>query len=366
MLIDTTLREGAQLFGAYYTLETRVEIVRRLIDLGVEELELGWTGQDEIEKLVDIVFPMAGQTFLSVWSPCREDCIQKAARYGVHRVNIGVPVSDLHMGERLGLNRSGLLERLAASVKSALDRGIEYVSVGFEDVSRADTDFASTAATVAQAAGASRIRLSDSLGLLTPVDTMRLVSVFKSLLDIDVAVHCHNDFGMATANAVTALQAGADFADTSVLGIGERSGIAATEEVAAHLALKDKTHGYDTMGIRSLCNLVAKAANIPVSRIKSIAGEDIFSCESGLHVHAMSKSPDLFEPYAPEKIGVGRKTAVGGKSGRGAVAHALRKKGISFHENNIDDLVRAVRKFSLSRMRPLTDNELMELVNSEL
>ena len=303
--------------------------------------------------MLEKIRPMASGTVVSVWSPCREDCIRQAAAYGVDRVNIGVPVSDLHIEKRLGHGPVTVcLERLEENVRTAISMGIEYVSVGFEDISRADEEFAATAAVVAQSAGASRIRLSDSLGLLTPVDTMKLVSFFKSLVDLDIAVHCHNDFGMATANAVTALKSGADFADTSVLGIGERSGIAATEEVAAHQALRDKTHDYDLSVLRSLCALVSKAAGIPVSRIKSIAGEDIFSCESGLHAHAMSKSPEIFEPFDPSRLGLGRKVAVGGKSGRGAIVSALRENGISCHDNNIDIIVDAVKKTLLGQDAP--------------
>ncbi|CCH50129.1 LeuA family protein [Pseudodesulfovibrio piezophilus] len=361
MLIDTTLREGAQLFGAYFSMKEKEAIIRGLLELGVEELELGWVGQNGLEELIRRVRPFAGATRISAWTPCRDGDIRTAAALNVDRINIGVPVSDLHLKNRLHTNREGLLERLAGTVLSAVLLGVEYVSVGLEDISRADPEFSLTAAMLAQDMGASRVRLSDSLGLLTPSETKKMITSFKENLEIDVAVHCHNDFGMATANAITALASGADYADVSVLGIGERSGIAATEEVAAYFTIKEESHGYQTQGIRQLCHQVAEAAGVPIPRTKAIAGKDIFSCESGIHAHALSKSPDLFEPFSPKTIGADRTLAVGGKSGRAAVAHALDKNGLEYPERELPQLVSAVRKLAWQLERPLTSLELSEL-----
>lgn len=363
MLIDTTLREGAQLFGAYFPMETKEAIVTRLIGLGIEEIELGWVGQEDLGELVERIRPQAGATRLSVWSPCREADVRTAARLGVDRVNIGVPVSDLHIKERLRTDREGLLERLARTVLTAGILGIEYVSVGLEDFSRADTNFALKVARLAQDMGASRVRLSDSLGILTPLQMQEQVAAFREELDLDLAVHCHDDFGMATANGLTGLHSGADFADCSVLGIGERSGIAATEELAAYLTLKEDTHAYHVEDIRELCDFVAQAAGIRIPRTKSVAGNDIFACESGLHAHALSKAPSLFEPYDPGRIGIGRTIAVGGKSGRAAVAGALQALGTD-HQPDISSLVVSVRKLAWELKRPLTPLELEKLAEN--
>lgn len=364
MLIDTTLREGAQLFGAYFSLEAREAIASGVIDLGVEEVELGWVGQEDVDALARRVRAhavRAGRTRLSVWCPCREADVREAARLPVDRICIGVPVSDQHIGQRLGTDRQGVLERIASTVLAAGLLGARYVSVGLEDVSRADPDFALTAALTAAEAGAARVRLSDSLGLLTPARTMAMVARFRAALDIDLAVHCHDDFGMATANAVTALEAGADYADASVLGIGERSGIAATEELAAHLALNARSASYRPGGLRALCALVAREAGVPVPRTKAVAGDDIFACESGLHAHALSKSPALFEPYDPAAIGADRRIAVGGKSGRGAVRTALDSNDLHCPDDAIPNLVAAVRRLARERGRPLTGDEFARL-----
>lgn len=362
MLIDTTLREGAQLFGAYFSMEARERIVSGLLSIGVDEIELGWVGQEGLNELIRRIGKRRGRTALSVWSPCREADIREAAGLGIDRINIGVPVSDLHIVNRLGTDREGLLERLARTVLAARLLGLEYVSVGLEDLSRADRDFALKAAGLAQDMGASRVRLADSLGLLTPPETAALLETFRTKLRIDLAVHCHDDFGMATGNAVTALSAGADYADVSLLGIGERSGIAATEELAAYLTLKENSHAYNVEGLRDLCRFVSQAAGVPVPRTKAIAGKDIFACESGLHAHALSKSPELFEPFDPGRIGADRMVAIGGKSGRAAVASALAGHGLDLPEQGLPALVDEVRKLAWELERPLTGSELSKLV----
>jgi homocitrate synthase NifV len=364
MLIDTTLREGAQLFGAYFSMEARERIVSGLLSVGVDEIELGWVGQDGLEELIKRMGRRRGKTALSVWSPCREADIRKAAGLGIDRINIGVPVSDLHIENRLGTDREGLLERLARTVLAARLLGLDYVSVGLEDISRADTDFALKAAGLAQDVGAARVRLSDSLGLLTPPKIAALTKTFKKELDIDLAVHCHDDFGMATGNAVTALSDGANYADVSLLGIGERSGIAATEELAAYLTLKENSHAYKVEDLRELCHFVSQASGVPIPRTKAIAGKDIFACESGLHAHALSKSPELFEPFDPSRIGTNRMVAVGGKSGRAAVASALADHGLELPEQALPALVDEVRKLAWELERPLTGSELSKLVKN--
>lgn len=365
MLIDTTLREGAQLFGAYFNLSTRKKIAAGLAEVGIDEIELGWIGQDDLGTLAEYIKDISKDTYLSVWTPCREADIMKASKLPIDRVNIGVPVSDLHIEERLGLDRNGLLHRLSSAIRTAKAFGIEYVSVGMEDVSRADPDFALTVAAHAKNCGASRIRLSDSLGQLTPKSMEKLIETFRNHVKIDTAVHCHDDFGMATANAVTALECGADYTDVSVLGIGERSGIAATEELAAYLALRCGKRRYSTQKIKALCSMVALEAGVVVPRTKAVVGEDIFACESGLHTHALSKSPELFEPYQPESVGISRKLAVGGKSGKAAVKSALKDCGVENDPKDITALTMAVRQLSSRLKRPLTRSEFIKLSSGE-
>lgn len=374
MLIDTTLREGAQLYGASFSLAERKAIIEGLLAVGIEEIEVGWIGMEGLSDCADIIKKYFydsynARTSFSVWSPCREPSVKKAAELGFTRVNLGVPVSQKHMSKRLGMNRAELLERVQNVVSYACSLGLE-VSVGMEDMSRADRVFSLEVARCAEGAGAFRIRLPDTVGLLNPLEMQELIRFFKSNLSCKVAVHCHNDFGMATANATTALMSGADYADVSVLGIGERAGIAALEEVAAYMNIRQPSMGlcptlYAIHNISSLCTMVAKAAKISPARTKPIVGADIFACESGLHVHGLAKDASLFEPFHPEAIGASRRIAYGEKSGRGALVHALQNNSTpnspSLSPSEIYILLQSVRQLANELGRPLVQDEVISL-----
>lgn len=365
MLIDTTLREGAQMFGTCIPAQVKLEIASRIADMGVEEIEIGWMGQQGIDELVRALRSKGVTCDLSVWSPCRTVDVYRAAGLGIDTINIGLPVSDLHIAERLRTDRDGLTTMLRETVGLAHSCGIRRISIGLEDVTRADQDFALSMARMAKELGAVRIRLADTLGVMTPTRIAELVRFFSTGVDMEIAIHCHNDFGMATANAITALEAGAHWADVSVLGIGERSGISALEEVAGHLRLVQGYDIYDMNLVRSLCDLVAEHARIPVARNRPVSGVDIFAAESGLHVDGILKNPSLFEPYDPAQTGAKRILALGAKAGRGAVRTMLRQVGLEGPLHTVTNLVDTIRQRAHSAGRPLTQGEVQALAKHQ-
>jgi homocitrate synthase NifV len=356
MLIDATLREGQQAYGVYFSEEDRRRIALGLFELGVEELELGYVGEESLPEFLEWAKPRAGATALSLWRRCRVEDLEQAARLGADRVNIGVPASDAHREKRLGLDRQGLLDHLRNTLDAALALGLEWISVGLEDVSRADPMFSLELARVAVSHGAKRIRLSDSVGLLNPAGVTSLVTLFRSVVPAQFAVHCHNDFGMATANALAALDAGADYADVSLLGLGERAGIARLEEVAAWLTFQSG-RGYRTEGLRALCEFTARAAGQTLPGAAPVVGENVFAAESGLHVHALLKDPALFEPFAAEAVGGERRLSLGAKSGRAAVAGLLAKDvpgaEVALAAGALERLVEEIRRRAAEVGRPL-------------
>ena len=365
MLIDTTLREGEQAYGVYFDPPTKAHIARELARAGVEEIELGWVGQEELPGLLDQARGHCGKAHLSLWSPMREADVRRAAGLSPDRLNLGVPVSDRHIRLRLGLDRPRLLALITREVGRAVSLGLPMVSVGLEDVTRADLDFALEAARTALSAGARRIRIADTVGLASPLEMADLVRAFIEGGVPCLAVHCHNDFGMATANAVTALAAGAEAVDVSVLGLGERAGIAALEEVCASLELREKgRRAYDLHRIGALCRNVAQAAGRAIGPDKSVTGGRIFSCETGLHVQGIKESPALFEPFPAEAVGGRRVLSVGKKSGRGAVRFALEGLGLKCPPEALPDMVQRVRSTSARLGRPLNREELKRLARS--
>jgi len=398
MLIDSTLREGAQAYGVSFGVGAKRRVAELLAAAGVDEIECGWVGQ---EGLADFLVwaaealpetktetgaegaSKAGGPALSLWCPCRESDVRAAARLAevglVQRLNIGAPCSALHRQKRLGLSRQEMAERVRSVVETARESGIGYVSVGLEDISRADADEALDLARIAVQAGAARVRLSDTVGLLTPAATAVLVRRFVDALSVPVALHAHNDLGMATANAVTALTHGAAFADVSALGLGERAGIAALEQVAAWANLhKRGSRGaaYDLRVLRALCLLAGQAGNMPVPRNRPVVGEDIFASESGIHVHGLLLDPALFEPFAPEAVGAARRMGVGAKSGCAALVHTLRrlrssastniqsgvKAGVMSDMKPDEGLLERMRALGARLGRPLTDSEILTVL----
>jgi len=365
MLIDSTLREGEQLYRAYYDLADKRRIIDLLARTGVEEIEAGWAGQEDLPEVLAHARKAAPKVAISVWVPCRAPDPDAFPLALADRVNIGVPVSEAHREKRLNLDRAGLLERAGSVVAAWKRAGAKYVSVGLEDVSRADLPFALEVGQAALTAGASRLRLADTTGILTPAETARLVRLFKSTLRCDLAVHCHNDFGMAAANALAALEAGADFADAAVLGAGERAGIAALEQVAAFLTLRRRSADYDLSMIKTLCGLVSKRADIAVARTRPVVGADIFACETGLHQHGLARDAALFDPYPPEAVRAARKSGLGKKSGRAAVRQAVSRLGATVSEAGLPELTRRVRLLSAGLKRPLTEAETLCLAASD-
>jgi homocitrate synthase NifV len=369
MLIDSTLREGAQAYGVYFGSGAKRRVAELLASAGVEEIECGWVGQEGLADFLDWAAEnMPRTTALSLWCPCREADVREAARLtdvldcaGIERrVSIGAPSSARHREKRLGLSRPEMLARVRGVVGAGRDLGLEYISVGLEDISRADADEAQELALAAASAGAARVRLSDTVGLLTPAGTAALVGRFAAALPVPVALHAHNDLGMATANAVTALEHGASFVDVSALGLGERAGIAALEQVAAWANLNQGAD-YDLTVLRGLCLLAGQSAKVPVARNRPVVGEDIFAAESGLHVHGLLRDPDLFEPFAPESVGATRRVGVGAKSGCAALTQALARLRQPVVEGKACDpgLLARVRALGAQLGRPLTDTEIL-------
>jgi homocitrate synthase NifV len=362
-IIDSTLREGEQCFGVYLPAQAKADILSRLARLGVDEVELGISGRDpSVARLAALAREIDNGPKSSVWSACREDTIRAGAALNTDWLHLGLPVSDAHVEKRLGLTPDGLIEHLKRHVELARVAGKARISVGLEDASRTDTEFLIRATLAARESGAARVRLSDTVGLWHPFEVGEVVRELKALGGIAIGVHCHNDFGLGTANALAGLLAGADYADASVLGLGERAGLAALEELVAYLHLRLAVP-YRVEELPGLCRAVAEAAGIDIPPRKPVAGAGQFACETGLHVHGLTRDPSLFEPYDPALLGLTRTTALGKKSGRAAVAAKLTDLGIAVDKRDLETLVRLVRSESERLGRPLTEMETKRLLS---
>ncbi len=345
-LVDSTLREGQQRVNLFFSLAQKKEIYSQLCRIGVEEIELGIaTAHDhELSGLISWCRQQGGGQRLALWSRCRAGDIRLAAALKPDVLSLSIPVSDLHILKKLARDRQWVLDTLADSLHLARCLGLPHVSVGLEDATRADRDFLAAVCRTAEEHGACRVRLADTVGIAGPALISDLVRHIRAKNNLEVGVHCHNDFGMATANALHAFEAGADWADVTVAGIGERAGNARLEEVAGYLSLR-RGRAYDVSRLAPLARRVAAMAGQTVPPHQPLVGSEIFTCETGLHLQGLEKDPASYEPYAPERVGAKRRLRFGAKLGRRTVRDRLAATGRSLSEPQIDELTTAMRSF---------------------
>ncbi len=358
-IIDSTLREGGQTVGVSFSLAQKREIIRALSEVGVEEIEAGVVAgsDDDLVELMRGLRTIEKRSAISLWSRCNTRDIFLAGLLQPDILSLSIPVSDLHIKQKLGKSRQWVVDTVHASVRQALRAGIVRVAVGLEDASRADEAFLCEVACAAAAAGAFRLRLADTVGIATPGEIAALIGRLKSAVQLPLGVHMHNDFGMATANSIAAIEAGADWADGTILGLGERAGNARLEEMIGYMALR-KDRRYDTRALVALCNYVAEVAGRPIQPHQPIVGTEIFACETGLHLHGLGREPQTYEPYAPERVGQSRKLLYGTKIGRRAVLDRLTGLGHKVSSQNADEAVRQLHRQSRVKGRPLQESEV--------
>ncbi|MEE4313472.1 MAG: hypothetical protein V2J11_03200 [Desulfofustis sp.] len=328
-IIDTTLREGEQAPGVFFTAEQKRLIIGGLVGTGISEVELGIAAplapcQASLVRFCREHYPSLQ---LSLWSRCLAEDIEQAAVAAVDTVSLSIPVSDLLLATKLGRNRGWAEQTACDAIHRVRELGLS-AAIGFEDATRADRAFLLELSSRVEEAGAWRIRLADTVGIVSPLAMAGLVGELKRVLHgAQIAVHTHNDFGMATANAVAALDAGATWVDATVLGLGERCGCARLEEVVGYLTLVRDVSELSISCLVELANEVAAMTRRPVSPWAPVTGSSIFTCESGLHLQGLLIDPRTYEPYPPELVGSCRTLQVGAKSGRAAMRQMLASDG---------------------------------------
>jgi len=364
---DTTLRDGEQTAGVVFSLDEKIRIARMLDEVGVGELECGIPAMGREEQAsVRALVELGLNARLLTWNRAVISDIQASIDCGIRAVDISLSVSDIHIERKLRKSRDWVKEQLKIALGFAKQHDL-YVSVGGEDASRADLNFLVELMEIARGLGADRFRFCDTLGVLDPFATYDKVRFLADRVDLDLEVHTHNDLGMATANAIAGIRAGAKFVNTTVNGLGERAGNAALEEVV--MALKHACGidlGMDTGRFVALSKLVGQASCRPVPEWKAVVGEKVFSHESGLHADGVLKFPGNYEGYDPAEVGLERYLVVGKHSGSHGLQERLARLGIDPVRSELEPLLDQVRGLAQRIKRPLSDPELVQLAQCML
>jgi homocitrate synthase NifV len=364
---DTTLRDGEQTAGVVFSKREKIAIARMLDSIGVGEIEcgipaMGKEEQDSIRSLVNLGLSAR----LITWNRALLPEIKASIACGVQAVDISLSVSDQMMVHKLRKSRDEVKEQLKTALGFAKQHNL-YVSVGGEDASRASMVFLVELMEITRAMGGDRFRFCDTLGIMDPFTMFEKVTFLRQAVpEVEIEVHTHNDLGMATANAIAGIRAGAKFVNTTINGLGERAGNAALEEVIMGLkhACGIET-GIDTHRFREMSLFVAKASDRPLSVSKPVVGSRVFAHESGLHADGVIKDPHNYEGFDPAEVGLTRSIVVGKHSGTGGLIERYRSMGIVVGRTQAGSLLEQTRAMSCKRKRDLTNCELMSIFIGE-
>jgi len=365
-ICDTTCRDGEQMPGISFRLEEKLEIARKLEAMGVEQLETFATYNDSDKKCAKLFKQVTSDISIMGWNRMVVADIEDSISSGVDAVSISTDTSDMALEQKLKMTREKQLERLAECVSLAKDHGV-YVCFNAGDATRTSIDYLVEFAQVGKAAGGDRFRICDTIGVLTPASSKKIVSAVMSAVDIDLEFHAHNDFGLAVANSLAASEAAAPFSNrklwvsTTVNGLGERAGNVSLEVFVMNLHSHYGVDKYGTEHILPLCKHVERASGLDIPLNHPIVGENMFTHKSGIHVDGILKNPRLYEAFDPAKLGMTRKFALGKHSGKASIKHKLDQMGLEAAPDAMEAMRIEVNRIGEEKKGNLTDDEFFAI-----
>jgi 2-isopropylmalate synthase len=375
-LFDTTLRDGEQSPGCSMDLDEKVRMARQLESLGVDVIEAGFpiASEGDYAAVRAVARECREVVVAALCRTSEQDVLRAAAALAgaEHpRIHTFVATSDLHLEYKLRKTRAEVLEMTRSAVSLARDYA-EEVEFSAEDATRSDVDYLCEVLAVAVEAGAKVINVPDTVGYTMPLEFSRLVKTIRDRVvgdrDVQISVHCHNDLGLAVANSLAAVDAGARQVECTINGIGERAGNASLEEIVMAMKVRSDQLPYetsiDTLQIYPSSQLLSAIIGCSVQPNKAIVGRNAFAHEAGIHQHGVMSNPLCYEIMTPESVGVPTSSLVLGKhSGRHALALRYQELGYSLAP---DEVSAAYGRFSelADRKKRIYDQDLIALLSA--
>jgi methanogen homocitrate synthase len=341
---DTTLRDGEQTPGVCLRTPEKLRIAKKLDELGIHQIEAGFpVVSNEEKRSIKAIVKEDLNADILVLSRTKKEDIDTAIDCDVDGIITFMGTSQIHLEHKMKMSQEEILNICMKSIEHAKDHGL-FVAFSAEDATRTDLNFLKKIYKRAEDYGVDRVHIADTVGAISPQGMNYLVTELRSTLNTDIALHCHNDFGMALSNSISGLLAGANAISTTVNGIGERAGNASLEEVV--MALKiiyDVDLGFNIKLFYELSKLVEELTSLRISETKPIVGKNVFRHESGIHVDAVLEEPLTYEPFLPELIGHQRRIVLGKHSGCRAVKAKLDACGIEVTRDELCQIVEKVK-----------------------
>lgn len=368
-IVDTTCRDGEQMPGISFSTEEKLEIASKLDQMGIEQLETFATYNDSDKRCAKLLEEIAGDISIMGWNRMVKADVADSIAHGVDAVSISTDTSDMALEHKLKITRAQQIEKLIDCVEFAKSQGV-YVCFNAGDATRTSIDYLIEFAAAGKKAGGDRFRICDTIGVLTPSSSKRLIESVMGAVDIDVEFHAHNDFGLAIANALAACEAAAPFEDrklwvsTTVNGLGERAGNVSLEVLVMNLHSHYGVDKYKTEHILPLCKHVEKASGLGIPLNHPIVGENMFTHKSGIHVDGVLKNPSLYEAFDPIKLGMTRKIALGKHTGKASIKHKLDLLGLAATATDMESIRLEVNRVGEMKKKNLTDEEFLMIYNS--
>lgn len=365
-IFDTTLRDGDQTPGVSFTPNQKLLIARQLDKLGVDTIEAGTpvSSAGEMEAVTSIAKAGLNAEICALARPVKED-VDAALECEADCIHIFISTSDLHLKHMLKMTREQVLQQSIKYVGYAKNHDV-VVEFSAMDATRTDLKFLKQIYQAVIDAGADRINVPDTVGVITPRGMYYLISQLKPIIKVPISVHCHDDFGLATSNSLAAVEAGAEQIQAAVNGLGERAGNASLEEIVMSLrALYGIKPNIRTELLVETSDLVERLTGIMVPPNKAIIGDNAFSHVSGIHAHGVLEFPGTYEPISPELVGHHRRLALGKLTGKHSVEKQLKDLGVRVTKKQLTDIIKRVKDLG-DKGKTVTDVDLRAIAESVL